>query len=167
MFARSLIIGSLILVAAPCAAFAAGAGCDIGKWPASPTEAKFSASLPAVANGDLLPALGAPVTVNLAPQGEVTFAHAPARQGKANPAYAAVVKLGPEPAAVYQVTTSSGAWVDLAENNDLVKSSGYERVKDCPGVDKVIRFKTAGGPLAVQISGSYAKTIKIAVERVE
>jgi hypothetical protein len=81
--------------------------------------------------------------------------------------HAAVVKLGPEPAAVYQVTTSSGAWVDLAENNDLVKSSGYERVKDCPGVDKVIRFKTAGGPLAVQISGSYAKTIKIAVERVE
>ena len=171
MSIRALVAVGLVVSASATvssAAFAAGGvGCDAGRWPTSSTETKFSAALPAVSNGDVLPALGTPVTVNLAPQGDVAFAHAPARQGKANPAYAAVVKLGPEPAATYQVTTSTGAWIDLAENNDLTKSAGYERIKDCPGVNKVVRFRTAGGPLAVQISGSYGKTIKIAVERVE
>jgi hypothetical protein len=170
MFTRGLIIANFVLASgalASSSAQAAGGGCDTGRWPASPAVAKFNASLPIVASGDSLPALGAAVTVNLSPQGEVAFAHPPARQGKANPAYAAVVKLGPEPAATYQVIASTGAWVDLAENADLARPSGYERLADCPGVNKVIRFKTAGGPLTVQISGSYGKTIRIAVERVE
>ena len=149
------------------AAFAAGTGCDAGKWPLSTVQTKFGAALPAVASGDLLPALGAPVTVNLAPQTDVAFAHAPARQGKANPAYAAIVKLGAEPAATYQVTASSGAWVELAENSDLVKPANYERLKDCQGVNKSLRFRTSGGPLTVQISGSYDKTIKLEVLKVE
>ncbi len=149
------------------ASHAAANGCDTGRWPVSPTVAKFNAALPALGSGDSLPALGAPVMVNLVPQTEVSFVHAPARQGKANPAYAAVLKLGPEPAATYQIIASTGAWIDLAENNDLTKSAGYERVQDCPGVNKVVRFRTAGGPLTLQISGSYGKTIKLAVERVE
>jgi hypothetical protein len=148
-------------------AFAAGPGCDSGRWPLSAVQTKFSAALPAVASGDSLPALGAPVTVNLAPEADVTFAHPPARQGKADPAFAAVVKLGAEPAATYQVTASTGAWVDLAENNDLVKPTGIERSKDCQGINKSLRFRTNGGPLVVQISGSYGKTIKIEVAKVE
>ena len=114
----------------------------------------------AFANGDALPTLGAPVLINLSLQSDVTFPHPPGRTGKANPAYAAVVKLGAEPAATYQVTVSGGGWVDVVENGDLVKPTDYVRAKDCPGVDKSIRFKTSGGPLAIQISGSYAKTIK-------
>jgi hypothetical protein len=150
------------------AALAAGTGCDAGRWPLSPVQAKFGAALPAVSNGDSLPALGAPVTINLAPQADVAFAHPPAQEGKANPAYAAVVKLGAEPAATYQITASTGAWVDLAENNSLVKPTGIERGgKDCQGVNKSLRFRTNGGPLVVQISGSYGKTIKIEVAKVE
>jgi hypothetical protein len=166
----SRLIAGLILASAAVgssASFAAANGCDTGRWPVSPTVAKFNAALPTLASGDSLPALGAPVMVNLAPQGDVSFAHAPARQGKANPAYAAVLKLGPEPAATYQVIASTGAWIDIAENNDLTRSAGYERVQDCPGVSKVVRFRTAGGALILQISGSYGKTIKLAVERVE
>jgi hypothetical protein len=161
----ALIVLSTML-ASP-AAFAAGAGCDAGRWPLSAVQTKFNAALPAVASGDSLPALGAPVTVNLAPQADVSFAHPPARQGKADPAFAAVVKLGAEPAALYQVTASTGAWVDLAENNDLVKPTGIERGKDCQGINKSLRFRTNGGPLVVQISGSYGKTIKIEVAKVE
>jgi hypothetical protein len=123
--------------------------------------------LPAVANGDSLPRLGAPVLVNLSAQADVAFVHAPARAAKANPAYAAIVKLGPEPAATYQVTVSDGAWVDVVEGGEIVKQSGYVHRKDCPGVDKSIRFKTDGGPLAIQISGAYAKTIKLEAARAE
>jgi hypothetical protein len=146
---------------------AAGAGCDAGKWPLSAIQARFAGTLPTIANGDALPALGAPALVALSAQADVKFPHAPGRAAKANPAYAAVVKLGPEPAGVYQITVSDGAWIDLAENGDLVGQSGYVRRRTCPGVDKSIRFKTGGGPLAIEISGAYARTIKIEAARAE
>jgi hypothetical protein len=148
-------------------AVAAGAGCDAGKWPLSPIQAHFGGTLPALASGDPLPALGAPVLINLSAQADVTFPHPPGRAAKANPAYAAIIKLGAEPAATYQVTVSEGAWVDVIENGELVKQSGYVRRRDCPGVDKSIRFKTNGGPLAIQISGAYAKTIRVEATRAE
>jgi hypothetical protein len=149
------------------AASAAASGCDAGKWPLSAIQTRFGATLPALGNGDALPALGAPVLVNLSAQGDVAFPHAPGRAAKANPAYAALIKLGPEPAATYQITVSEGAWVDVIENGDLVRQTGYVRRKDCPGVDKSIRFKTNGGPLAIQISGAYAKAIKVEAARAD
>jgi hypothetical protein len=166
-FPRFVLVATAYGAILSTATAAAAASCDAGRWPLSGDQSKLSGASQAIANGDALPALGAPVTVNLSPEAEVVFPHAPARQGKANPAYAAIVKLGPEAAATYQVTASSGAWVDLAENSDLVKPSDYFRAKDCPGVNKSIRFKTSGGPLTLQISGSYGKAIKLMVERVD
>ena len=144
---------------------AAAAGCDAGKWPLSAIQARFNGTLPALASGDALPALGAPVLVNLSAQSEVAFPHPPGRAGKANPAYAAIVKVAAAPAATYQVTLSSGAWVDVVENGELVEQIGYVHRTDCPGVDKSIRFKTEGGPLTIQISGAYGRTIKLEAAR--
>ena len=168
-FRATVYVSGLILQIAFFAstALAAGAGCDAGKWPLSAVQGRFVGTLPAVASGDSLPTLGAPVLVNLSAQADVAFVHAPARAAKANPAYAAVIKLGPEPAATYQVTVSDGAWVDVVEGGALVGQSGYVHRKDCPGVDKSIRFKTNGGPLSIQISGAYAKTIKLEAARAE
>jgi hypothetical protein len=168
-FSVAVCVSCLIAPVAFCAssALAAGAGCDAGKWPLSAVQARFGGTLPAVASGDSLPALGAPVLVNLSAQADIAFLHAPGRAAKANPAYAAIVKLGPEPAATYQVTVSDGAWVDVIEGGELVAQSGYVRRKDCPGIDKSIRFKTNGGALAIQISGSFAKTIKLEAARAE
>jgi hypothetical protein len=157
----------VVCLAGASASLAAGGGCDAGKWPLSAAQAHFGGSLPALASGDALPALGAPALVNLSAQGDVVFPHAPGRSGKANPAYAALVKLGAPPAGAYQVTVPGGAWVDLVENADLVKPSDYVRIKDCPGIDKSLRFKTKGGPLTIQISGSYDKSIKVEAARVE
>jgi hypothetical protein len=146
---------------------AAGTGCDAGAWPLSAIQARFGGTLPTLVNGDSLPALGTPALVNLSAQADVKFPHAPGRAARANPAYAAVVKLGAQPAGTYQITVSDGAWIDLAENGDLDGQSGYVRRRTCAGVDKSIRFKTGGGPLAIQISGVYAKTIKIEAARAE
>jgi hypothetical protein len=156
-----------LLSAGGSTALAAGAGCDAGRWPLSAIQTHFGGTLPALANGEPLPALGAPALVNLSAQAEVTFPHPPGRSSKANPAYAAVLKLGVEPAATYQITVSNGAWVDVVENGELVRPSGYFRTKDCPGVNKSIRFKTNGGALAIQISGSYDKTIRVEAARAE
>lgn len=158
-----LLAAAGLVVAAP----AAAADCDSGKWPLSAVQKHFGGTLPAVGAGDALPALGAPALVNLAAQSDVAFPHPPGRAGKADPAYAAVIKLGVQPPGAYQVTVSGGAWIDVAENNDLAKPSGIIRPKDCAGVDKSLRFKTSGGPLSIQISGSFAKTIKLEAVRVE
>jgi hypothetical protein len=173
--AKSHFVCALLLIGASvgCAplaassASAASAGCDAGKWPLSPVQSRFGGTLPTLASGDALPALGAPVLLNLSAQADVAFLHPPARAAKANPAYAAIIKLGPEPAATYQITLSDGAWVDVVDNGELVKQSGYVRRRDCPGIDKSIRFKTDGGPLSIQISGAYAKSIKIEAARAE
>jgi hypothetical protein len=162
----SLLSLGLVGVASSSAS-AANTGCDTGRWPLSQVQTRFGGTLPAVASGDALPTLGASVLVNLNAQGDVAFPHAPGRAGNANPAYAAVIKLGAQPAGIYQVTVSGGAWVDVAENSDLAKPSGFVQPKDCPGVDKSIRFRTNGGPLAIQISGSYVKTIKVEAARAE
>jgi hypothetical protein len=166
-FVLPLIAPAVLTLCSASLALAAGSGCDAGKWPLSAVQTHFGGTLPALANGDALPALGAPALVNLSAQAEVVFPHAPARAAKANPAYGAVIKLGAQPAGAYQVTVSDGAWVDVAENGDLAKSSGFIRAKDCPGIDKSIRFRTNGGPLAIQISGAYAKTIKLEAARAE
>jgi len=165
---RVAAIGAVAAVQlAAIASAQAAAGCDGGKWPLSPVQAHFGAALPALASGGAIPALGAPALVNLSAQDDIAFPHAPARASKANPAYAAVLELGTEPAATYQITVSAGAWIDLLEDGDLVKQSGYIRAKDCPGVDKSIRFATRGGALTIQISGAYGKAIKLEAARVE
>ena len=67
--ATSNVFGLLALVAACAAtasgALAAGAGCDAGKWPLSAIQTHFGGTLPSLSSGDSLPALGAPVLVNL------------------------------------------------------------------------------------------------------
>ncbi len=95
-------------------------------------QTRFGGTLPALGSGDALPALGASALVNLSAQGDVAFPHAPGRAGKANPAYAAVVKLGAQPAGIYQVTVSGGAWVDVGENSDLAKPSGFVQRQGLP-----------------------------------
>src|SRR5260370_42054596 len=77
---------------APCSAWAAGAGCDAGKWPLSAVQTHFGGTLPALGNGATLPALGAPALVNLTAQSEVVFPHAPGRASKPDPAYAPATK---------------------------------------------------------------------------
>jgi len=101
LFAFSVAASLAFGLGSACPALAAAAGCDAGKWPLSPIQTRFGGTLPALANGDALPALGAPVLVNLSAQADVTFPRPPGRAGKANPAYAAVIKLGAEPAATY------------------------------------------------------------------
>jgi hypothetical protein len=165
-FALLLAASALALPAFPASA-ASAADCDAGRWPLSAVQKHFDGTLPALGTGDALPALGAPALVNLSLQSDVAFPHPPGRTGKADPAYAAVIKLGAQPAGAYLVTVSGGAWIDVAENNNLAKPSGLVRPKDCPGVDKSIRFKTSGGPLMIQISGSYAKTIKVEATRAD
>jgi hypothetical protein len=166
-FSRRRVFALLCVSFAPASAFAAASGCDAGKWPLSAIQTQFGGALAAVNNGDALPALGTPVLVNLVAQADAQLPHPPSRAPKLTPSYAASVKLGPEPAATYQVTVSEGAWIDIVEGGEIVKQTGFIRGKDCPGVDKSVRFKTGGAPLTIEISGASAKTIRVEAARAE
>ena len=109
-----------------------------------------------------------PRHVNLEPQASVTFAKAPGRKPKADPAFAAVLTLPALAAAGrYQVTLSDEAWIDVLQNGKEVRSSGFSAQGDCPGVHKSVRFALQPGPATVQISGAAVDAIKIDVLPVE
>ena len=59
---------------------------------------------------------------------------------------------------------SEEAWIDVAENGALVKSSDFSGQKDCPGVRKSVRFQLAAGSATVEISNANVGKVLFAVE---
>ena len=73
----------------------------------------------------------------------------------------------PEKPGVYQVTLSSEGWIDLVQDGASLKAADHSGVKDCPGLRKSVRFKVGAAPVALQISGVPADSIKVAIRPVE
>ncbi len=142
-----------------------GTGCATFKWSIAREKSAFSMpGLPEVASGQALPGVMSAASVSLRPQSEVSFAHPPARKTKTNPAFGAVVILpGPAAAGRYQVTLSAEAWIDMLQDGQEVRSSGFSAQPDCPGVRKSVMFALKPGTLTVQISGAATDKIKIDV----
>ena len=63
--------------------------------------------------------------------------------------YAAVVNVPKLEPGLYQITLSGEAWIDVAQNGALVKSSDFSGQRDCPGVRKTVRFDLAAGPATI------------------
>ncbi len=77
--------------------------------------------------------------------------------------YAAVLNVPKLDAGLYQVTVSAEAWIDVAQNGALVKSSAFSGQHDCDGVRKSVRFPLAAGPATLEISNAHADHIMVAI----
>ncbi len=147
-------------------------GCEAFKWPLDKERAAFDdPALEKVASGAARGPLNEQAfALALVPVAEVTYAIPPAKTKKdagetrygAMLAFAAPVKAG-----VYQVTLSSEGWVDLVQGGAFLKAADHSGVKDCPGLRKSVRFNVGAEPIALQISGAPADSIKVAVRPVE
>ena len=73
----------------------------------------------------------------------------------------------PEKPGVYQVTLSGEGWIDLVQNGAALQSADHSGAKNCPGLRKSVRFEVGAAPVALQISGAPAETIKVAIRPVE
>ena len=65
------------------------------------------------------------------------------------------------------MTLSGEGWIDLAQNGTALDSTDHTGAKNCPGLRKSVRFDVGAAPLALQISGAPADTIKVAIRPVE
>ncbi len=78
--------------------------------------------------------------------------------------YGGVVRVAAIPkAALYEVTLSREAWVDIIQNDVRVKTRNVSRQRDCASMRKSIQFQLAAGSAALQISGVDAPAIVVAV----
>lgn len=163
----ALLAASLVM--APPLARADEAACAKFKWPIAREQKAFAGSeLSAISDGKSLPGIGQAANLSLQPQASVSFARAPGRKPRVDPAFAAVVSLpAVGTAGRYQVTLSEDAWIDVLQNGKEVRSAGFSAQRDCPGVRKSVRFALEPGPATLQISGASVDAMKIDVLPVE
>lgn len=68
-------------------------------------------------------------------------------------------------AGLYQFTMTDRVWVDVVQNGRALPEGSFSGVLDCDGARKSVRFELADGPAIVQLSGSPARTVAIAITR--
>jgi hypothetical protein len=147
-------------------------GCEAFKWPLDKERAAFeSAGLEQIATGTAgRPWKEQAFALALVPATSVAYTVPPGGKAKAEgtPQYGGVLPFGaPEKAGVYQVTLSGEGWIDLVQNGAALKSAGHSGAKNCPGLRKSVRFEVGAAPVALQISGSPAESIRIAIRPAE
>lgn len=144
-----------LVLAAP-----ARADCDHFKWSLARERAWFAASPPS------LPAMGGQADVSkgyaVTLAKDVKLPAAPERAPKPG-SFAAILTAPTLEPGLYQITLSAEAWIDVAQNGKLVKSSGFSGQRDCPGLRKSVRFPLAAGPVTIEISNVEADKIMFAI----
>ena len=141
------------------AAGTAQADCDHFKWSVANDLAWFASAKPLPAEGGSADA-GAGYVVTLAKG--VKLPVAPEREPKPDTS-AAVVNAPRLEAGLYQITLSEEAWIDVAQDGKLVKSSDFSGQRDCPGVRKTVRFPLAAGAATIEISNANVSQVKLAI----
>ena len=143
-------------------------GCESFKWPLDKERTAFDdAALEKAASGAARgPLMEQAFTLALVPAKEVAYAVPPAK--KKHDGFAGLVAFAaPEKPGIYQVTLSGEGWIDLVQNGAALDSTDHSGVKNCPVLRKSVRFDVGGAPLALQISGAQADTIKVAIRPLE
>ena len=146
-------------------------GCEAFKWPLDKERAAFAdAALEKVASGAARgPLKEQAFALTLIPVAEVAYALPPAARRRRMPR-AAVRRDGrvrrAGEAGLYQVTLSGEGWIDLVQDG-APRAADHTGAKECPGLRKSVRFNVGAAPIALQLSGAPADTIKVAIRPVE
>ncbi len=151
------------LVAGGGPARAQDAACAAFAWPLEREYALLSSpNVVALETGARI-RVGEAAAVALRPMGDVAFVKPPERQPKVAPSYAAALTLEAAAAGFYQITLSEDAWLDVVQNDAILRSAAFSGKQGCAGMRKSVRFELAQAPAVVQISGAAARQIRIVV----
>jgi hypothetical protein len=157
-----LIVALALLSSAPAWA-AEPSGCDKFKWPVDKERAALMSQdrLKAASGNEL--EIPAKAILELKNPADAKLPRAPERKPK-DGTFAGFVKFkGPPKAGAYTISLSSGAWLDVIQDGDMLKPMDFSGATDCEGIRKVVKFDLSGGPFAVQISGATENSISFAV----
>jgi hypothetical protein len=152
-----------LLIAAP--AFAQEpVGCDKFKWPVDHERALLANPSQAQSGGEMQKPNDAAVMVTLVPFADAHLPMAPERTPKSPDSYAGFVRVSglPKPG-TYRITLSQGAWIDVIQNGHELKSITSSSATGCEGVRKSVKFELPTGPFIIQLSGTIAHAIAVAV----
>jgi hypothetical protein len=163
--ARNQIKGKILTVAAwliisTAAVAQEPVGCDKFKWPIDRERALLADAKP-VSMGAYVPDQS--VRLNLSPITDIKLPTEPSRQPKPN-TYAGFVRhAAPPHAGTFRITLSEAGWIDVRQDGREIRSGPFSGVTGCEGVRKSVKFDLMPSPFIVEITGSPAKAIAIAV----
>jgi hypothetical protein len=152
-----------ILIAAP--AFAQEpVGCDKFKWPLDHERTLLTNPSQAPSGGEMQKPIDMAVMLTLVPFADAHLPMAPERTPKSPDSYAGFVRVSglPKPG-TYKITLSQGAWIDVIQNGHELKSITSSSATGCEGVRKSVKFELPTGPFIIQLSGTIAHAIAVAV----
>ena len=89
---------------------------------------------------------------------------APERPPKFSPSYAGAFALdAPAAPAVYKVTLSAGAWIDVVQDGKFLKPIAFSEATGCANARKSVKFRLAAAPTTLQLTGVGDPDISIVV----
>lgn len=160
MFRSSLAI--IALLAAGPALAQAPAGCTF-KWPLDKERALLAKPSP-IASGAELAQTQAAVSVALLPFATAKLPSAPSRAPKYPDSYAGFVRVSSPPkAGVYRITLSHHAWIDVVQDGHRLRPDAFTGSTGCDGVAKSVKFDLAAAPFVIELSGTGAHSVALAV----
>jgi hypothetical protein len=162
---RTPLLIALLLGAAPAWAAEEPSGCDKFKWPVERERAALTAPDRArlVSGGELAALPSSGITLALRAPAEARLPTPPERAPREGTfAGFANVKTAPK-AGLYTVSLSTGGWVDVVQDGHFLKPIAFSGATDCDGIRKTMKYELSASPLVLQVSGSKADSISIAV----
>jgi hypothetical protein len=160
---RATIIVLACAIAGPCFADEP-VGCDKFKWPIEHERALLAKAISLPPDGTVSQPLAAAVKVPLAAIADAHLPMPPGRRPKTPDSNAGFVRYAALPrAATYRITISEAAWIDVVQDGKEIKSTAFSGALGCEGIRKSVKFNLAASPLVIEISGTNAREIAIAV----
>jgi hypothetical protein len=161
MIAR-LIVALTLLGSAPAWA-AEPSGCDKFKWPIDKARTALTAPDRATIGSGAETAVSNAVTITLVPPASAKLPSPPERAPK-DGTFAGFVAFKPVPkAGLYTINLSAGAWIDVVQDDAILKPVAFSGATDCDGIRKTVQYDLSGGPFVMQISGATDQSITVAV----
>jgi hypothetical protein len=108
---------------------------------------------------------GRAANVALHPTREVSYVTQPEKPG-GSVAHGGLVALSIAEAGTYQVSLSSGAWIDVLKDGAAVVSSAHAPGPPCSGIRKTVQFPLQPGRYVIQLSANADPAIQVMVSRV-
>ena len=108
------------------------------------------------------PAVGSEATLALKPARQVTFKPALARRAKPG-SYGGYFPLTIARPGRYRVALSDGAWIDLVQHGERLKSVDHAHGPACSGIAKLVAFDLKPGRYWIQLSEAPSASIGLMV----
>lgn len=165
-----------ILASAACAlasVLPATAGCLDGRWPLERESAAIAAAsgTAPLANGahvrlERFQALTLALQPPAEPPGHLT-GQSPNRVIEPPTGHEGYILVMVDAPGLYQVTLAEAAWVDVVQRGLFLPAAAFTQAKDCPGVQKSLRFDLKPGAGLLRISRALGPRITFVLSEVD